>query len=92
MTESGGPAPDGRDRAKERLVVLTLSGVLALNYPLLALFNDPGLVFGIPTLYLYLFLVWGGFIGLAAWILEGRGSPRTSEGNHPGNHQRDSNA
>jgi len=70
-------------RRRERLVVLALAGVLALNYPLLQLFNDAGLILGIPTLYLYLFLVWGTLIGLAAWVLEGRG-PAKGTGGEPG--------
>ncbi len=54
----------------ERLVVLAVIGVLALNYPALSLFAYGGLVFGIPVLYLYLFLVWAGLIALAAAIIE----------------------
>lgn len=57
----------------ERFVVLVLIGALALNYPLLSIFAEGGLVFGIPILYLYLFLFWAGFIALAALIIEARG-------------------
>lgn len=64
-------------------MVLALAGGLALNYPLLQLFNDAGMILGIPTLYLYLFLVWGTLIGLAAWVLEGRG-PTQGTGGEPG--------
>ena len=72
---------DKADHRGERLVVLALAGILALNYPLLELFNEPRLVLGIPLLYLYLFLVWGGLIGLGAWVLEGKGQrrPRVDE-------------
>ena len=56
----------------ERLVVLALIGALALNYPLLSIFSEGGLLFGIPILYLYLFVFWAGFIALAALIIEGR--------------------
>lgn len=72
-SESNSPVPNRADRRRERLVVLALAGVLALNYPLLQLFNDAGLILGIPSLYLYLFLVWAALIGLGAWVLEGRG-------------------
>ncbi len=71
-SDSRGPVSDKADRRGERLVVLALAGVLALNYPLLELFNDARLVLGIPLLYLYLFLVWGALIGLGAWVLEGK--------------------
>ena len=55
---------------KDRLIVLLLLGVLALNYPLLSIFNKQVLWFGIPSLYLYLFLVWALFIGLLACVME----------------------
>ena len=77
--ESNSPLPDRTARRRERLVVLALAGGLTLNYPLLQLFDDAALVFGIPTLYLYLFLVWGTLIGLGAWVLEGRGRRRGTE-------------
>ena len=56
--------------AGQRLVVLFLAGVVLFNYPLLTLFNSPRTIAGIPLLYAYLFLVWAGFIGLMAWIIE----------------------
>lgn len=56
----------------ERFVVLVLIGALALNYPLLSIFAEGGLVFGIPILYLYLFVFWAGFIALVALIIEAR--------------------
>ncbi len=54
----------------DRLLALVLIGVLALNYPLLSLFRHTTLLFGVPGLYLYLFLVWGLFISLTALIME----------------------
>jgi hypothetical protein len=53
----------------ERLVALFLLGLLLFNYPLLAMFNTPRLVAGIPLLYLYLFAGWIGVIAVAAAIL-----------------------
>ena len=53
----------------ERLVALALAGILALNYPVLFLFSNHNLLYGIPILYLYLFLVWGVLIGFMAWIM-----------------------
>jgi hypothetical protein len=53
----------------ERLVALFLLGLLLFNYPLLAMFNSPRVVAGIPLLYLYLFLAWIGVIAGAAAVL-----------------------
>lgn len=60
------------ERQNEQFVILVLIGALALNYPLLSLFADGGLLFGIPILYLYLFVLWAGFIALAALVIEAR--------------------
>jgi hypothetical protein len=64
-------------RQSERLIVLLLIGVIALNYPLLALFSKSVLWLGIPALYLYLFLFWALFIGLSAAVMEKREPPRS---------------
>jgi len=57
-------------RKGERLVGLFLLGCLLFNFPLLALFNVRATVFGIPSLYAYLFAAWGLLIALAAVIME----------------------
>jgi len=57
-------------RKGPRLVGLFLLGCLLFNYPLLALFNVHGHVFGVPILYAYLFAAWALLIGLAAYIVE----------------------
>jgi hypothetical protein len=54
------------------LVALLLLGCLALNYPLLSLFNKASLWFGIPALYLYLFAVWALFIAIVAALMKKR--------------------
>jgi len=41
-----------------RLVALFLLGWLLFNFPMLSLFSLNRLVFGIPSLYLYIFGVW----------------------------------
>jgi hypothetical protein len=61
-------------RQAERLIGLLLLGIMAINYPLLALFCKSVLWFGIPALYLYLFVFWALFIGLAAVVMERRES------------------
>jgi hypothetical protein len=62
-------------RQKERLIVLPLAGVIALNYPLLSLFSRVQLLCGVPVLYLYLFAVWLLFIICVAVILEKSAPP-----------------
>lgn len=57
-------------RRRERLVILFIVGVLILHYPLLALFSRVWLSFGIPLLYLYLFLAWLLLIVLLAVVME----------------------
>jgi hypothetical protein len=53
----------------ERLVGLFLLGLALFDYPLLALFNTPRLVLGVPALYLYLFLAWAAVIAVVAIVL-----------------------
>jgi|MGYP000886309825 hypothetical protein len=56
---------------RQRLAALGLLGVPLLTYPLLSL--PGGELAGIPASYWYLFGVWAGLIGLAAWVAERRG-------------------
>lgn len=53
-------------RRRERLVALVALTVVAFNYPLVALFSHVHLLFGIPLLYLYLFVAWLAVIALVA--------------------------
>ena len=53
-----------------RLACLFMLGVLLFNYPLLALFNVQGRIFGVPVLYAYIFLAWGLLIALVALVME----------------------
>jgi hypothetical protein len=59
-------------RTRELLVALFLLGALLLAPPLLIIFNKATRVLGIPTLYLYLFVVWTTLIALVAVIVEPR--------------------
>lgn len=54
----------------QRFVALCMLGLLLFNYPVLALFNVPGTVFGIPAPYAYLFAAWAGLIALMARVAE----------------------
>ncbi len=47
-----------RQQSKEYIVILFVVGVLALNYPILDLFDRSRMPFGVPLLYLYLYLAW----------------------------------
>ena len=65
-------------RKIQRLLMFFAFGCLALNYPLLALFSKTALWYGIPVLYLYLFVLWVLFIVLIAIVTERKKLPRTS--------------
>ena len=54
----------------QRLVALCLLGTLLFNYPILALFNVSGAMFGVPVLYAYIFIAWAALIGLMAFVAE----------------------
>ena len=49
-----------------------LLGCLLFNYPLLALFNVPPRLFGVPVLYAYMFVAWALLIALMAIVVESR--------------------
>ena len=53
-----------------KLACLFMLGCLLFNYPLLALFNLPASVFGVPLLYAYLFVAWAALIALVAIVME----------------------
>ncbi|HSD42529.1 MAG TPA: hypothetical protein VLD36_11760 [Burkholderiales bacterium] len=55
-----------------RLIALFLAGGLAFGYPLLALFNVPETVLGVPVLYAYLFGSWTILIALLVAIMPPR--------------------
>lgn len=59
----------------EKIIALFFLGLLGFNYPLLALFSRNSLTFGIPSLYLYLFVLWTLFIGFIALLLEKNSPP-----------------
>jgi hypothetical protein len=56
-------------RTSERLVALFLLGVVLMFPPLLGVFNQPVRSFGVPLLYLYLFVVWAALILLTAAVI-----------------------
>ncbi|HZO00436.1 MAG TPA: hypothetical protein VFB93_04500 [Burkholderiales bacterium] len=60
------------DGKGERLIALCMLGCVLFNFPILALFNVPGALFGVPVLYAYIFIAWALLIGLMAWVVEKR--------------------
>ena len=59
-----------RGLARQRLVAVFLTAALLFNYPVLSLFDRPVAFFGLPLLYVYMFVVWGVVIAFIAWIVE----------------------
>lgn len=75
-----------RDAVKnKRLVSLFLLGALLLNYPLLSLFNRDLMIFGIPLLYLYIFITWTLVIFLGGLITSAPQSRKNGKKEQPGN-------
>lgn len=54
----------------QRLVAVFMLGCLLFSYPLLALFDGGGEVFGIPLLFAYLFGAWALLIVAMILIVE----------------------
>ena len=59
--------PDARG---QRFAALCMLGMVLFNFPILALFNVPGELFGVPLLYAYLFAAWAVLIALMALVAE----------------------
>ncbi|MGA8052313.1 MAG: hypothetical protein WCA12_00365 [Burkholderiales bacterium] len=56
-------------RLNARLLALFLLGAMLFGYPLLAVFNVPATVLGVPVLYAYLFMAWAALIALLAIVI-----------------------
>ena len=54
----------------QRFVALCMLGMVLFNFPVLALFNVGGTLFGVPVLYAYLFMAWAALIALMALVSE----------------------
>ena len=52
----------------QRFVALCMLGLVLFNFPILALFNVPGTLLGVPVLYAYLFIAWAALIALMALV------------------------
>jgi hypothetical protein len=66
-------------RRRDRLVVLFAAGMVLLNPPILDLIGG-GRLLGLPSLFLYLLLIWAALIGAVAWIVERRARGRDAPG------------
>ena len=58
------------DAKANRFAALCMLGTLLFNYPVLALFNVPAMLFGVPALYVYIFAAWAVLIALMALAAE----------------------
>jgi hypothetical protein len=58
----------------EKLTWIFLLSSIVISYPILTIFNVNVLVWNIPLLYLYIFLVWIAII-LAVYLVIGRKQP-----------------
>ena len=61
--------------ASARFVALFLMGAVAINPPLLAIFDVDTLVLGVPLLYVYLFTAWAVLIALVRLVAERTDEP-----------------
>ena len=58
----------------KRLIAVFLFGIVLLNFPLLAVVDAGGTLFGLPLVFIYLFGAWAALIGLLRLIVaDGRG-------------------
>jgi hypothetical protein len=58
------------ERRGQRFVALCMLGTVLFNYPILAVFNVAGTLFGVPVLYAYIFIAWAVLIALMAFVAE----------------------
>ncbi len=63
----------GKELLEQRLVALFGAGCLLFNFPLLALWEREGTLWGVPLFPAALFLVWTGLLVALAWLVEHAG-------------------
>ncbi len=73
-----------RQQSREYIVILFIGAVLAINYPVLDLFNQPWAPFGIPLLYFYLYLAWLVLIIVLIAVVESSEIHKSEEPPKPG--------
>ena len=73
-----------RQQSREYIVFLFIGAVLAINYPVLDLFDQPWAPFGIPLLYFYLYLAWLVLIIVLIAVVESSEIQKSEEPPKPG--------
>jgi TRAP-type C4-dicarboxylate transport system permease small subunit len=69
-----------KPKSKSQLLMgLFLLGCALFNYPILTLFNRRTTLFGIPLLYLYLFIIWAIIIVAIMLITKARTKTTSSK-------------
>lgn len=61
-----------------KATLLGVAGLLFLSFPLLSMADKHGFVWGIPVLYLYVFIVWALIILALLFLSGNRNRPRKS--------------
>ena len=56
------------------LILIFFVMLLSFNFPVLAIFNKAALRWGIPVLYLYVFVIWAASIAALVLLMEYRQS------------------
>ncbi len=73
MTPRNAEPPGGRGPDRQVLIALAGLGMLAFNFPLLAVWDSEATVFGLPLLPVALFAIWAALIAALAVASERRG-------------------
>lgn len=79
MTSPKRPRTGHSARTKERLAALIIAAAVLFSPPLLLIADRLPSVTGV-WLVVYLFSVWAGIIGLAAWLMEAHETPGKRKG------------
>ncbi|MFT5252535.1 MAG: hypothetical protein ACI87N_001548 [Flavobacteriales bacterium] len=59
-----------KKRHEQKLVILSMLLLLALNVPILLLFDSPKALFGFPITYIYIFSAWLFSIAISYLIIK----------------------
>jgi hypothetical protein len=70
--------PEGR--LADRALVLTVATFILLTPPIVAIFDLPVMIFGLPVLHVACFAVWLAAIGLGGWLASRLAALQSDEG------------
>ncbi|MCK8142817.1 hypothetical protein MW871_13025 [Flavobacterium sp. I-SCBP12n] len=59
-----------KKRHEQKLVILSMLLLLALNLPLLLLFDNSKPIFGFPIIYIYIFSAWLFSVAISYFIIK----------------------